>query len=102
MVFRTLYLIRFCDIAVGDIDTKDEFERVKNITRGEILSMYRMQPGLSGIMPETNGGFDDIEKIIRVYHELEVSALQQPFSEINQHVGAGAVSFREPVWLDEK
>jgi PBSX family phage portal protein len=87
-------------IPVGDIGTKDEFERIKNITRDEILSMHRMQPGLSGIMPETNGGFGDIEKIMRVYHELEVSALQQPFLEINQHIGAGVVSFREPVWLN--
>ncbi len=88
-------------IPVGDIGTKDEFERIKNITRDEILSMHRMQPGLSGIMPETNGGFGDIEKIMRVYHELEVSALQQPFLEINQHIGAGAVSFGEPKWHGE-
>jgi hypothetical protein len=53
-------------------------------------------------MPETNGGFGDIEKIMRVYHELEIGALQQPFLEINQHLGAGAVSFREPAWRDEK
>lgn len=89
-------------IPVGDIGTKDEFERIKNITRDEILSMHRMQPGLSGIMPETNGGFGDIEKIMRVYHELEIGALQQPFLEINQHVGANAVSFREPAWMTEK
>ncbi|MGB3383951.1 MAG: hypothetical protein WBA64_04680 [Marinomonas sp.] len=63
--------------------------------------MHRMQPGLSGIMPETNGGFGDIEKIMKVYHELEIGALQQPFLEINQHLGAGAVSFREPMWRDE-
>jgi PBSX family phage portal protein len=85
-------------IPVGDIGTKDEFERIKNITRDEILSMHRMQPGLSGIMPETNGGFGDIEKIMKVYHELEIGALQQPFLEINQHIGAGVVSFRDPSW----
>jgi capsid portal protein len=89
-------------IPVGDIGTKDEFERIKNITMIEILSMHRMQPGLSGIMPDNTGGFGDIEKIMRVYHELEIGALQQPFLEINQHIDAGAVSFREPVWVAEK
>jgi PBSX family phage portal protein len=88
-------------IPVGDIGTKDEFERVKNITMIEILSMHRMQPGLSGIMPDNTGGFGDIEKIMKVYHELEIGALQQPFLEINQLIGARAVSFREPVWRNE-
>tara|TARA_R110002050_G_scaffold57423_3_gene128935 strand:- start:80897 stop:81904 length:1008 start_codon:yes stop_codon:yes gene_type:complete len=86
-------------IPVGDISTKDEFERVKNITRDEILSMHRMQPGLSGIMPDNTGGFGDLEKIMRVYHELEIGALQQPFLELNEHLGAGVVSFKDPVWL---
>lgn len=89
-------------IPVGDIATKDEFERIKNVTRDEILSMHRMQPGLSGIMPETNGGFGDIEKIMRVYYELEVIPLQAPFLEINELLGvSNAVSFSEPVWRDD-
>lgn len=86
-------------IPVGDIGTKDEFERIKNITRDEILSMHRMQPGLSGIMPDNTGGFGDLEKIMRVYYELEVIPLQQSFLELNEHLGAGAVKFKEPVWL---
>lgn len=85
-------------IPVGDISTKDEFERVKNITRDEILSMHRMQPGLSGIMPDNTGGFGDLEKIMKVYHELEIGALQQPFLELNEHLGNGVVQFKDPVW----
>lgn len=85
-------------IPVGDIGTKDEFERIKNITRDEILSMHRMQPGLSGIMPDNTGGFGDLEKIMRVYYELEVIPLQQAFLELNEHLGARAVAFKEPVW----
>jgi len=86
-------------IPVGDISTKDEFERVKNITRDEILSMHRMQPGLSGIMPDNTGGFGNLGTIMQVYHELEIGALQQPFLEFNEHLGAGVVSFKDPVWL---
>jgi len=88
-------------IPVGDIGTKDEFERVKNITRDEILSMHRMQPGLSGIMSESNGGFGDIEKIMKVYYRLEVIPLQMPFLEINKHLGVTAVKFDKPDWIED-
>ena len=85
-------------IPVGDISTKDEFERVKNITRGEILSMHRMQPGLSGVIPENNSGFGDMQKIMQVYYEMEIPAMQQPFLELNEYLGKGAVSFEQPDW----
>jgi PBSX family phage portal protein len=85
-------------IPVGDIGTKDEFERIKNITEREMLAMHRMQPGLSGIIPQNTGGFGDIEKIMRVYHELEVTAMQEPFLELNEIMGEEVVKFKEPVW----
>ncbi|WP_230413524.1 hypothetical protein [Zooshikella ganghwensis] len=49
-------------IPVGDVATKDEFERIKNISRNDIISAWRMPPALAGIMPENTGGFGDIEK----------------------------------------
>ena len=70
-------------IPVGDIATKDEFERVKNISRNDILSMHRIQPALAGIMPENNSGFGDLEKIAKVYFEFEVEPLQQVFLPLN-------------------
>lgn len=87
-------------IPVGDIGTKDEFERIKNITEREMLAMHRMQPGLSGIIPQNTGGFGDIEKIMRVYHELEVTAMQAPFLELNEIFGEEVVRFKTPVWVE--
>lgn len=80
-------------IPVGDIATKDEFERVKNITKNEILSMHRMYPGLSGVMPENNNGFGDLEKMMHVYYELEAIPLQQAFLEINELISREVVTF---------
>jgi len=88
-------------IPVGDISTKDEFERVKNITKEEMLSMHRMQAGLSGVMAENTGGYGDIKKIMEVYHELEIGAMQQPFLELNEFLGANAVRFKEPKWHED-
>ena len=83
-------------IPVGDIATKDEFERVKNISRNDILSMHRIQPALAGIMPEQNSGFGDLEKIARVYFEFEVEPLQQIFLQLNDHLpGPRQFSFKE-------
>lgn len=89
-------------IPVGDISTKDEFERVKNITQNEILSMHRMYAGLSGIVPENNAGFGDIRKTMHVYHELEIGSLQQPFLELNEQLGSKVVSFKDPIWHEDK
>lgn len=85
-------------IPVGDIGTKDEFERVKNITEREMLAMHRMQPGLSGIIPQNTTGFGDIEKTMRVYHELEVTAMQAPFLQLNEVFSEEVVRFRDPQW----
>lgn len=85
-------------IPVGDIGTKDEFERIKNVTLVEMLAMHRMQPGLSGVTPNNTGGFGDIKKTMEVYYELEVVPLQKPFLEINEHLGVEAVKFKKPEW----
>ena len=86
-------------IPVGDIATKDEFEAIKNITEREMLAMHRMQPGLCGIIPQNVSGFGDLEKTMKVYYEMEVIAMQQPFYEINDLLGEQVVRFNDPVWL---
>jgi PBSX family phage portal protein len=86
-------------IPVGNFATTDEYQAVKGITKDEMLSMHRMQPGLSGIIPEKMTGFGDMQKLLEVYHEAEVTALQQSFLKINEVLGARVVQFREPRWV---
>jgi PBSX family phage portal protein len=84
-------------IPIGDIATKDEFERVKNISRNDVISMHRIQPALAGIMPEEKGGFGDIEKIMRVDYETEIVPRQLPFLELNEYLPPGKrIGFRTP------
>jgi PBSX family phage portal protein len=85
-------------IPVGNIGTKDEFQAIKEVTEMEMLAMHRVYPGLVGIMPANVGGFGDLDKSMRVYHELEVTAMQQVFLQLNEMVGGNPVRFREPVW----
>lgn len=83
-------------IPVGDIATKDEFERIKNISRNDIISAGRVPPALAGVMPENTGGFGDVEKISRVYFENEILPKQTFFESINEQLGVEAVVFNNP------
>lgn len=70
-------------IPVGDIATKDEFERVKNLTRSDVLAMWRINGALAGVLPETPGGFGDLDKITRNHYDNEVVPQQQVFLQLN-------------------
>lgn len=83
-------------IPVGDVATKDEFEKIKNITRADVIAAWRMNPALAGIMPENVGGFGDIEKIDRVYTNNEIRPIAQLFLQLNDSLrGDRRIGWRE-------
>ncbi|MBY8288675.1 phage portal protein, partial [Vibrio fluvialis] len=59
-------------IPVGDIATKDEFERIKNITAQDIFVGHRFPAGMGGIIPQTGANTPDPEKVSKVYDRYEV------------------------------
>jgi PBSX family phage portal protein len=71
-------------IPVGDFQAKDELEKVKNITRNDVIAAWRMNPALAGIIPENSAGFGDIEKIDRVYTSNEIRPICQLFDQLNE------------------
>ncbi|WP_178124452.1 phage portal protein [Spartinivicinus ruber] len=83
-------------IPVGDIATKDEFERIKNISRNDIISAWRMPPALAGIMPENTGGFGDIQKISQVYTDNEIRPLSETFLQLNEYLSGNQIQFDLP------
>ncbi len=88
-------------IPVGDIATKDEFERIKNATQADIISIHRIQPALAGVISEANGGHGDIEKISKVQYENETVPSQLLFLEINEFLEKERhISFTEQVFAD--
>ena len=80
-------------IPVGDIATKDEFERIKNISRNDIIAAWRMPPALAGIMPENTGGFGDIQKTSQVYTDNEIRPLSEIFLQLNDRIGTTSIQF---------
>lgn len=73
-------------LPVGDIATKDEFERIQNITRDDAISVWRIQPALAGVMATNAGGHGDITKISKVYHDNETVPFQNVLLHVNDHL----------------
>lgn len=69
-------------IPVGDIATKDEFERIKNITRNDVIAAWRMNPALAGCMLENAAGVGEVEKIDRLYKNNEIRPISQLFLQV--------------------
>lgn len=79
----------------GEAAAKDEFIGIKNTTRDDVLAAHRVPPQLLGIIPQTAGGFGDVEKAEAVFHRAEIVPLQMPFLAINDWLGVEVVRFRE-------
>lgn len=84
-------------IKVGEINQKDEFEKIKNISADDVIVAHRVPPALAGVKPTNTGGFGDIEKINTVYQQNEVFPMTLPFKELNEQLnGPLRIEFREP------
>ncbi|WP_256576765.1 phage portal protein [Pseudomonas sp. B13(2017)] len=89
-------------IPVGDFQSKDDLEKVKNITRNDIIAAWRMNPALAGIIPENSAGFGDIEKIDRVYTNNEIRPICQMFNQVNDTLREDRrISWKTPENTDE-
>lgn len=59
-------------IPVGDIATKDEFERIKNITAQDVLVGHRFPVGKAGLIPQGTANLGDPIKIGSEYAKDEI------------------------------
>ncbi len=78
----------------GEAAAKDEFVGIKNTTRDDVLAAHRVPPQLLGIIPQSAGGFGDVEKAEAVFHRAEIVPLQMTFLAINEWLGQEVVRFR--------
>ena len=71
-------------VPVGDFSTKDELERIKSISRDDIIAAHRIPPAMASIIPQNMTGFGDITKIDAVYFRNEVMPIREVLLEINE------------------
>ncbi len=81
-------------IPVGDFSTKDELEKIKNISRDDIIAAHRIPPALAAIIPTNTAGFGDITKTDTIYEKNEIIPVRENLLEINDYLGnAGKIAF---------
>ena len=73
-------------IPVGDFSTKDELEKIKNISRDDIIAAHRIPPALAAIIPTNTAGFGDITKTDAIYEKNEIMPVRENLLEINEHL----------------
>lgn len=71
---------------MGDFSTRDELEKIKNISRDDIIAAHRIPPAIASIIPQAAGGFGDITKIDAVYEKNEVTPVREVLLEVNEHL----------------
>lgn len=81
-------------IPVSEVAAKDEFFKIKNVTRDDMLAAHRVPPQLLGVVPSNTGGFGAADKAAEVFGRNEVEPLQSRFLELNDWLGEEVVSFR--------
>ena len=73
-------------LPVGDFSTRDELEKIKNISRDDIIAAHRIPPAMASIIPQNQSGFGDIIKIDAVYAKNEVGPVRELLLEVNEHL----------------
>ena len=71
-------------LPVGDFSTKDELERIKNISRDDIIAAHRIPPAMASIIPTNTAGFGDITKVDAVYFPNEIVPIREILLEGNE------------------
>lgn len=77
-------------LPVGDFSTRDELEKIKNISRDDIIAAHRIPPAMASIIPNNTGGFGDITKIDAVYEKNEITPVRELLLEVNEHLPPAA------------
>lgn len=76
-------------LPVGDFSTKDELEKIKNISRDDIIAAHRIPAAMASIIPTNTAGFGDITKTDAVYTKNEVQPVREILLEVNDCLRPG-------------
>lgn len=87
-------------IHTAEAAAKDEFFKIKSVSRDDVLAAHRVPPQLIGLVPETTGGFGSAKDAMGVFFELEIVPMCQKFAEVNEHLGEEVIAFERPAWAD--
>ncbi|MBD3610551.1 MAG: phage portal protein [Gammaproteobacteria bacterium] len=82
-------------LPIAEVQAKDEFFNIKNISRDDVLASHRVPVELMSLVPNNTGGFGDVFKVSKVFNRNELMPLQARFEELNEWIGFEVVKFDE-------
>ncbi|MEJ1358220.1 MAG: phage portal protein [Candidatus Sedimenticola sp. (ex Thyasira tokunagai)] len=80
-------------IPISEVQAKDEFFNIKNVTRDDIMAAHRVPPQMMGIIPQNTAGFGNAPDAAKVFNRNEIIPLQERFKEINHWLGEEVIKF---------
>jgi PBSX family phage portal protein len=81
-------------IPISEMAAHDEFFKIKNVTRDDVLASHRIPPQRLGIVPSNTGGFGAADTAAKTFGANEIRPLQTKFSELNHWFGDEVMKFR--------
>ncbi len=84
-------------IPIAEVQAKDEFLNIKNVTRDDVLAAHRMPPQLMGIIPSNTGGFGDTKTAAEVFARNELDPIMNVFLQLNDELGEEIIKFKDYV-----
>jgi PBSX family phage portal protein len=82
-------------IPVGQLDAKDEFSKMKNVTTGDILSAHRIPLDLMSIVREGFSPVGDLNKVDKMFHKNEIKPIGEILLELNDFAGFEVLKIKE-------
>ena len=89
-------------LPISEVQAKDEFFNIKNVSRDDQLASHRIPPQLMGVVPSNAGGFGSITQAAEVYAMNELAPLQRRFEQLNEWLGEEVVRFGEYILPSSK
>lgn len=86
-------------LPVGEVAAADQFAKVKEATRDDMMAIHRIPPQLIGVVPTSGSAFGDAGTAAKIFATSEIAPLQQRLREVNTITGQQVIDF-DPYRLD--
>lgn len=89
-------------IPVGQLDAKDEFSKMKNVTTADVLAAHRIPLDLMSIVREGFTATADLNKVDKIFYKNElIPVVEVLVEELNEFAGFEVVSVKDYEGLDD-
>ncbi|KPU82613.1 capsid portal protein [Psychromonas sp. PRT-SC03] len=85
---------------IGQVEAKDAFKDVKNMTTNDILASHRIPLDLMSVVREGFSSSNDLNKVDRIFYKNELTPLLESVCELNDFAGSEVVSIKPYTALD--